>query len=367
MKHSSVMLHALSLNDRILEPKQLPVSGHVWAYDKADVSREEFVGNCMSMLSLLEIQDAEISWEDDIMAFDVTRHGQPVTVIISLQDDSLASDYFYFLGVWVCSSYSQLFGRDLSEPAIWQEEELLTPAMNYSVSVAAEPMQLPVMKDAVGGELFAQKLYDNSFYLCGFTEAYPIPSGSFVICPTTHASNQSSQEVSHALYSLRNLMGLMACVMHIYDRLSEKDTVTKLYRQLMALMEKMGQQHIEAGGWDVLVRENGRISFELASEVMSCSKQEKEVQVLRRLFDAILNELDITDMQGLPALVTRMLVPFDLISDIFKDRFSMIEQSEKQTRILQPMMHSRMLAGQQVLLEKLLQNQSAVMGRESQI
>ncbi|OIO75023.1 MAG: hypothetical protein AUJ57_01010 [Zetaproteobacteria bacterium CG1_02_53_45] len=354
MKRSSVLLHALSLNDRILEPNQLPVSGHVWAYDKTDVSREEFVGNCMSMLSLLEIQDAEISWEDDIMAFDVSRRGQPVTVIISLQDDSLASEYFYFLGIWVRSVSARLFDRDLAEASIWEDEGLLKPSMNYSVSVAAEPLQLPVMKEAVGGELFAQRLYDGSFYLCGFTEAYPLPSGAFVICPASHASNHSRQEVRHVLYSLRNLMGLMACVMHIYDRMAANDSVSRMYVQLMGVMEKMDQSHIAVADWDALVRENGRISFELASEMMSCSHVENEVQGLRRLFDAIVTELGVSEMQGLPALIARMQVPFDLITDIFTDRFYMIERSEKQTRILQPLMHSRMLAGQQVLLEKLL-------------
>jgi len=94
--NKSLMLHALSLNDRILEPNRLPVAGHVWAYRKGDISREEFVGNAMSMLSLLEIIDADINWKDDIMAFDVTRRGKPMTVIISLRDDSLASDYFLF-------------------------------------------------------------------------------------------------------------------------------------------------------------------------------------------------------------------------------------------------------------------------------
>ncbi|GAV20937.1 hypothetical protein MMIC_P1915 [Mariprofundus micogutta] len=356
MKHSSVMLHALSLNDRMLEPSQLPVSGHVWAYDKAEASREEFVGNCMSMLSFLDIHDAEISWEDDIMAFDVTRRGSPVTIIISLTDDSLASDYFYFFGIWSRSSIAQIFERDLNEPSIWQDEGLLMPAMNYAVNVAAEPMQLPVMKETIGSELFAQRLYDDAFYLCGFTEAYPIPSGSFVICPTTHASNHSSQEIRHALYSLRNLMALMSCVMRIYDRLSEDNSVARLYKQMLLLMERMDAPQIESDEWDALARENGRISFALAAEVMRCRNLENEVRALQRLFDAIHSELHATEMQGLAALVPRMLVPFDLIADIFTDRFNMIERSEKQTRILQPLMHSRMLAAQQILLEKLVVN-----------
>jgi len=352
MKHASVLLHALSLDDRMLEPNQLPVSGHVWAYDKGEICREEFVGNCMSMLSLLGIQDAEISWKDAIMAFDASRNGQPVTVIISLQDDSLASDYFYFLGVWACSESAGFFEQDLGGASIWEDEGLLSPAMSYSVSVAAEPLQLPAMQEAVGGELFAQRLYEDSFYLCGFTEAYPIPSGSFVICPTTHAANQSRQEVRHALYSLRNSMALMACVMRIYDRMCEDDSINRIYGELMVLMEHMDKE-VKSADWDDLVRENGRISFELASELVGCRELENETRVLRRLFDSILSELDVRDMQGLPSLAFRMLVPFDLIADIFKERFNMIESAEQQVGILQPLMHARMLAAQQVFLQKL--------------
>jgi len=353
MKHSSLLLHALSLNDRILEPNELPVAGHVWAYNKTGISREEFVGNCMSMLSLLGIQDAEISWKDNIMAFDVSRNGQPVTVIISLQDDSLASDYFYFLGIWVCSDSASLLEQDLGDPSLWQEEGLLAPAMNYSVSVAAEPMLLPAMQDAVGGEMFAQRLYEDTFYLCGLTEAYPVPSGSFVICPTTHAANQSSQEIRHALYSLRNLMALMAGVMRIYDDMCENNASSRVYSEQLALMKRMDQK-VAAAEWDALVRENSRISFELASGLMNCRKLENETRSLRRLFDSILNELDIHDMQGLPSLISRMLVPFELIEDMFEERFNMIESAEKQSGLIQPMMHARMLASQQVLLEKLV-------------
>lgn len=350
----SLMLHALSLNDRILEPNRLPVAGHVWAYRKRDVSREEFVGNAMSMLSLLEIQDAEINWKDDIMAFDVDRRGKPVTVIISLKDDSLASDYFYFLGVWGCSGSIQLFGGDQFETPIWEEEGLIEPAMSYSVAVESEPLQMARIREMVGGELFVQRLYDDAFYLCGYTEAWPVPSGQFVVCPTTHGDNRSRQEISHTLYSLRNLMGLMASVMHVYDLLIEADSAGRLYQEQMKLMGELEREQIPPAEWDVLVRRNGSISFELAAEVMRYRDMENEILALKRLFEAIQSELGASEVQGVQSLAKRMLVPFQLVEDLFRDRFAVIGRAEEQTRILQPLMHSRMLAAQQVLLEKLL-------------
>ena len=53
MKRSSLLLHALSLHDRVLEPNQLPVSGRVWAFYKGEMSRENFVGNAVSILFAL--------------------------------------------------------------------------------------------------------------------------------------------------------------------------------------------------------------------------------------------------------------------------------------------------------------------------
>jgi len=66
----SLLLHALSLKDRILEPSTLPIHGHVWAYQKALSSKEEFVGNCITMLSSLGMHHLSIQWKEDILAFD---------------------------------------------------------------------------------------------------------------------------------------------------------------------------------------------------------------------------------------------------------------------------------------------------------
>ncbi|ATX81885.1 hypothetical protein Ga0123462_1016 [Mariprofundus ferrinatatus] len=353
---TSLLLHALSLNDRILEPNQLPVSGHVWGYDKEHTSREEFVGNCISMLSLLHIQDAEINWDDDIMAFDVTRKGQPATVIISLQDDSLTSDYFYFLGIWIRpQSAAQSELELMSDLISWQEEDLLQPAMSYSVRFAAEPLQLSEIRKMIGGEVFAQRLYGDGLYLCGMTEAYPIPSGKFVICPASHMQNFVRHEIRHALYSLRNLMGLMSSVMNIYDSMAENSTATELCQQLLEIMAVVERESPEPLQWDQLVRRNGAIALRIASQGNQSRKLQARLKGIRRLFDVILAELDVHEMQGLPSLANRMLTPFDHVQDTIDEFEEMLMQAEKQTQILQPLMHSRMLAGQQILLEKLMQ------------
>jgi len=272
---------------------------------------------------------------------------------------------FYFLGIWGHIGSSQLFGDNQLEVPIWEEEGLLEPAMSYSVAVESEPVQLPRVREMIGGELFIQRLYDDTFYLCGFTEAWPVPSGQFVICPATHGDHHSRQEIGHALYSLRNLMGLMTGAMHIYDSLTDKDTAASLYQQQLSLMSEMESEDISPGDWDTLVRRNGRISFELASDMMRYRKLENEVTALKRLFAAIQTELGSAEVKGSPSLSERMQVPFQLLDDLFRDRLAVIGRAEEQTRILQPLMHSRMLASQQVMLEKLLQQNTKEVNHEN--
>lgn len=352
---SSLLLHALSLNDRILEPNQLPVSGQVWGYDKDETGREEFVGNCLSVLSLLGIQDAEINWDDDIMAFDVKRKGQPVTVIISLRDDSLSSDYFYFLGIWLQPDVDAPSEVEvLNDMIVWEDEALLQPAVSYSVRFAAQPLQLPEVRKIIGSEIFAQKLYADAFYLYGLTEAYPVPSGKFIIAPAVQAQNHQRNEVCHALYSLRNLMGLMSCVMKLYDRVTEKSEVSKLCKQMMELLAIVEKQQLSPSEWDALVRKNGAIAVALSSERNESLKLQSRLVGIRRLFDVISHELEPTEIQGLPSIMHRMLMPFDHVQDALAGSEELLGQAERQSQILQPLMQSRMLANQQILLEKIL-------------
>jgi len=357
---SSLLLHALSLNDRIFEPNKLPLCGRVWAYSKENTSREMFVGNCISLLSLLGVEDAAMSWNDDIMAFDVSYHKKPATVIISLQDDSLASSYFYFLGIWICpeSDDPVRVSRNtiIDEIQPGHDEDLLIPTLTYSVTLWDKPLQVPEISKMVGSDVFGQRIYQGSFYLCGQTSIDPIPNARFVICPTSPAVQQGRFEIRHALYSLRNLMALMGAVLQVYEKLQQDDSAAELYNRLMALMAKAEEKGIEAEQWDEMVCELARVAFKGAETTISYARFDNEVRAIGRLFDAIVNELDISEMLGVAGIVERMKVPFEHVIDALNEHMRMIKHTEKQTAILQPMMHARMLAGQQMLLKKLFKH-----------
>ncbi|HKI62363.1 MAG TPA: hypothetical protein VKA31_08725 [Mariprofundaceae bacterium] len=348
------------MNDRILEPNKLPLCGRVWAYSKENTSREMFVGNCISLLSLLGVEDASMSWKDDIMAFDVSYQKKPATVIISLQDDSLASSYFYFLGIWICPEsddpvrVSRNTIVDDIQPG--HDEDLLIPALTYAITLWDKPLQMPEMTKMVRSDIFGQRIYQGSFHLCGQTSIDTIPSARFVISPTSPSVQQGRYEIRHALYSLRNLMALMGAVLGVYEKLQQDDSATDLYSRLMVLMGKAEQKGIEAEQWDEMVCELARIAFKGAETTISYARFENEVRSIGRLFDSIVSELDISEMLGVGGLIERMKVPFDHVNDALDEHMRMIDHTEKQTGILQPMMHARMLAGQQMLLKKLFKH-----------
>lgn len=352
---TSLLLHALSLRDRILEPNQLPLAGHVWAFAKEECSREMFVGNCISMLSSLGIEDVEVSWNDDIMAFDAVFRELPVTVIISLKDDSLASDYFYFMGIWSRPKESKILAGDIfSGLAPWSDEDLLRPDASFSVSVADQPLMLPQVNESLGREVFGQRLYNDHYYLFGRTVIDDMQSGEFIICPTSGGANHGRHEVRHALYSLRNLMALMSRVVRLYERVLADDVGMKLYQELMLLMNRADQTSVPVQEWDRMVCENGRISLQAAAQQVQSRAISNELHGIRRLFDAILAELNVSEMAGVPSLFDRMVIPFVHSFDLLKDRTEMVSRSERQAQILQQLLHSRMLAAQQGLLSELL-------------
>ncbi len=356
----SLLLHALSLNDRVLEPNRLPIAGRVWAYSKEGCSREMFVGNCISLLSLLGVDNARINWKDDIMAFDVSFQAKPATVIISLRDDSLASEYFYFLGIWICpqSDAPERAGHIAMIDTIYpgEDEELLKPVLSYGVTVWDRPLQLSEIRKLIRSEVLGQRMYQDSFYLCGQTAVESIPTGRFVICPTTPAMQHGRFEIRHALYSLRNLMALMGWSMHRYELLQKDKAPVNLYRQLMDLLSHVQQKDIRTEQWDDLVSEHARIALQGASDAMVYAGYQHEMRGVGRLFDAIVGELDVSDMKGAGSLLTRLRIPFQHLGDELEEHVNMIGRTEKQARIIQPFMHSRMLAGQQVLLQKIIEN-----------
>ncbi|HXH73263.1 MAG TPA: hypothetical protein VNI58_10655 [Mariprofundaceae bacterium] len=353
---TSLLLHALSLKDRILEPNQLPLAGHVWAFAKEACSREMFVGNSISMLSSLGIENVEVSWSDDIMAFDAVYREQPVTIIISLKDDSLASDYFYFMGIWSRPKAAKILGGDqFSGLEPWADEDLIKPDASFSVTVSDHPLMFPQVTELLGREVFGQRLYGDHFYIFGRTIIDDMQSGEFVICPASHGINHGRHEIRHVLYSLRNLMALMSRVVKLYERALADDVGMKLYQELMVLMNKADQPSVPVGEWDRMVCENGRISLQAASQQVHYRSVGNELHGIRRLFDAILSELNVAEMSGVASLFDRMAIPFVHSFDLLKDRVEMVARSERQAQILQQLLHSRMLAAQQGLLSELLQ------------
>ncbi|MDX8407983.1 MAG: hypothetical protein R8L58_06315, partial [Mariprofundaceae bacterium] len=174
------------------------------------------------------------------------------------------------------------------------------------------------------------------------------------ICPTTPALQHGRYEIRHALYSLRNMMALMGRGFQMHERLQKSDAVIELYHQLMVLMSKVDQAGIKPDEWDQLVCEQARIALKGAAETVNISGLEGEARGLIRLFEAIMEELCATDMRGLGGLFQRLQVPFQHVHDVLESRLIMLSRTEKQVQILQPFIHSRMLAGQQKMLEQML-------------
>jgi len=350
MKRSSLLLHALSLHDRVLEPNQLPVSGRVWAFYKGEMSRENFVGNAVSILFALGVCDASIDWNDDIMVFDAHCNEAEVTITISLQDDSLASESCYFLGIWSCSDSTDMTGVTADDMNFWQEHEMEAPAMAYSVSVLDTPKQLSEIRKMIDGEMFVDHLYDGQLYLAGHTEAYPYVTGRFVIIPCMDKSSWGSFEVRHALYSLRNMMALMACVMRDYDQADRQADGAALLQEVSALSQVLDGD-VRPGAWVGHVRTYGNLSCRLTKQTERCSQMEKQQRCFRRLFEAIQHELSIGVIKGIASLSARMGVAFDLAETLFAEQSGQADLVARELQRLHGLMHLHMLASQQQLFE----------------
>ncbi|MDQ6971757.1 MAG: hypothetical protein Q9M30_03840, partial [Mariprofundaceae bacterium] len=161
----SLLLHALSLNDRILEPHSLPLHGRVWAYAKDECSRDGFIGHCLTMLSQLGLTAGGISLgKKDIVAFDAQGKGKIYTVVISLADDSLASRYFYFLGIW---RHMDAFGKAAPLPEVPPDCDLLTADFYYEAYFSDQPLQKGVSERLLAGKRFGQSLYGGELALIG--------------------------------------------------------------------------------------------------------------------------------------------------------------------------------------------------------
>jgi len=348
----SLLLHSLSLKDRILEPNKLPLNGHVWAYNKEKHSKEEFVGNCISMLSLLGMQDASIQWKEDILAFDAKWEGRFYTVIISLQDDSLASEHYYFLGVW--ETPENISSKNLhrfSDSRPWNDEDLIKPDISYSVTVLDEPLQLPEVSKAFGSGFFGQTIYDGEYYLCGVTDPSDNHAGKFLIFPSSQQGNHARYNIQHALYSLRNLMALMGKTIAIHDASLSDQSFDELEEQKHQLSEAMLSPELSCGDYGELTASLGENLIKSCNLLDHYNSREKQTKQIRLLFESIVTELKSEETHAFRPLFYRMKLPFRYTEAELNELCDGITRIEKHLQILHQTLHSRMLVNQQIMIE----------------
>lgn len=347
-----LLLHALSLNDRILEPNSLPLHGRVWGYAKEDCSRDGFVGHCLTMLSELGMTAGGVSLSNrDIVAFDAQGKGRTYTVVISLDDDSLASRYFYFLGIW---RHMDIFGKAASLPEPSTESDILHADFQYEAYFSDEPLQRDVCDKLISGEMFGQKLYESQLYLYGNDQVRNGAGAGFVLSPQANASVLPRDEVRHSLYSLRNMMALRAQVMRMYRKAWDSEDETGLYGEAMRLMRQSRRENVAVDDWDRLVCDSGESMLRLAELSSQRTRQQGEVQNLATLFESIIGELKASDMSGLSPLWPRMRLPFQHGMNLLDERVAMLRRTGKQCEIILQLLHSRMLAHQQGVLSRIV-------------
>jgi len=347
----SLLLHALSLNDRILEPNRLPLHGRVWGYAKEDCTGDGFTGHCLTMLSELGMTASGISLSNkDVVAFDAQGKGRTYTVVISLADDSLASHYFYFLGIW---RHMEVFGKAASLPELSVETDTLQADFQYEVYFSDTPLQRDACDKLIAGEMFGQQLYEEQLHLFGNEYMKNGAAAGFVLSPLVTSSALPRDEVRHALYSLRNLMALRAQVMRMYQKVWGSDEETDLYSDAMRLMRKSRQDNVAADEWDSLVCDSGESMLRLAELSAQRTRQQSEVYNLSILFESIIGELKASDMPGMSPLWPRMRLPFEHGQSLLDERSEMLRRTGKQSEIILQMLHSRMLAQQQIVLARI--------------
>jgi len=343
----SLLLHSLSLKDRILEPNNLPLNGQVWAYNKELHSKEEFVGNCITMLSLLGMHDADIHWKEDILAFDAQWKNRTYTVIISLQDDSLASEHYYFLGLWETPSEDNHKGSHrFADSRPWNEEDLIRPDISYSVTVSNEPLQYPEITKQLGSEVFGQSIYGGEYYLCGTTYPDENHSGRFALFPATRQTNHARHDIQHALYSLRNLMALMAKTVEIHDETLTDKTYSELKQRQHELSQNIVEEILDHEDGDRIARAYGEALLNICDLLDRYDSRAQEVTSISMLFDSIVTELKAENSNAFRPLFYRMKLPFKHAEAMLIEHRDGAARIEKKIQIMQQTLISRMIAAQ---------------------
>jgi len=353
----SLLLHAMSVHDRMLEPAEPPLLGQVWGYAKAGTSREMFVGHCLTVLSHLGMNAADIGWDKNIMAFDAqSRKGVTWSVLISLEDDSLASESYYFLGLWRRPGEKLSFGELAAEARLLDvgtDPELLHPAFGFGVLVADRPLarqEVGRLLDLGQGEApFGQHLLQQRYQLLGnglFTES---ASARFLLMPMTRSERQGRGEVRHLLYSLRNLMALMSEAVQTHQQMWSEDAERQLSEELIAHTQLIGQVRIVANDWDGLARDGGSLLLRGEKLVAERSIQLDRLLGLHQLFHAIAREIHAAELPFLAPLLPRMQMPFSHAEEQCRQRLDRLAHCNRQAGAFMQLLHARLLAA---LLER---------------
>lgn len=348
----SLLLHALSLNDRILEPNHLPLNGYVWAYDKSACSREMFVGNCITMLSLMGMEGAQVSWSNDIMAFDVERDGIPYTVIISLQDDSLASEFYYFLGIWACPQEERTTLPEFNALIPWEDEDILKPDISYHAMLVSQPLQYPEIAKRIGSTVFSQGAYNDQYRLYGTVMPGEQQTGSFLFCPVNHTSTHAQLKIGHLLYSIRNLIALTAKATAIHQTaLSERGG--EIHAGIEKIRATLRGEKLTPAVQAQLVTAAADAAFNATEHTEKIAGDLQTVQAIEQLFHTITGEMELTENRGFPSLTERIRTPVAIAQKLLKERLRQAARLERRAGIIQQQLQSFIAVQQQMVLQQL--------------
>jgi len=321
----SLLLHALSVHDRIIEPRDPPLVGRVWAYDKRRTTPEGFIGHCLTVLGALGIGDAAFSWRDDLIAFDAKHEGRTTTIVITLDDDSLASDYFYFLGIWmrpragdhpVRAARHRLLGEH-ARP----HEAALAPAVDYAITVWPQPLAPKVCRKMLGARvLYGRSLQMGACTLVGHTEARGALKGRFVLMPDDE-DRWREADIAHLLYSIRNMMALMGRACQLHEEMPGADAHA-LVAQAEALAERAARRTPPLGAEELLALERRVIGAR--AEIRQRLAQ---MDGIYALFAMIGKEIGSAPAKGLPDLFEQMRAPRAFVHGQAQARVRMLDHA----------------------------------------
>jgi len=341
----SLLLHALSLKDRMLEPSTLPIHGHVWAYQKSLYSKEEFVGNCITMLSSLGMHHLSIQWKEDILAFDTQWKNDTCTIIISLQDDSLASEFYYFLGIWYQPNIKSPH-QTLHHIKPWEDEDLLIPDMSYSISVKNEVISTKELSKHYNSKtFFSDVIYHGALTVYANLSTDNAQSGDFVISPTSDLDKIDHINIEHALYSIRNLMALMTQTISTYTDVFSDKTMIDLEE---ALQQYPLDKHAKIP-LDTLAIDYGNkllLTYDIMQDIES---QQQQIIHIKLLFESIIHELSLSNQTtnyASRSLFKHMSTPFEYASSMLDTKQISTNRLERKIISMQQTLQTFLLAKQ---------------------